>query len=43
MKRREAVSWDKGKLSEEGSVGRLVSLFGGFQGKMNNILEKEEI
>jgi len=37
VKSRWAVSWDKGKLSKERSVERLISLFEGFQGKMNQV------
>jgi len=33
------ISWDKGKLSKERSVERLISLTGAFRRRMNNVLK----
>jgi len=42
VKNRSAISWDKGKLSKKRSAERLISLFEGFQGKMNNVTIVEQ-
>jgi len=37
-----AVRWDKGELSEEKGIERLISLLGAFHRKINNVRSKEK-